>query len=67
VAFYYLRPHDGSLALGPFTTSDDAVAFYHSNLEYSGCDVILAIDPSEFPTEGASMVRRFEFQEPPAD
>jgi hypothetical protein len=60
---FYLRPHDGSLAIGPFTTSDDAVAFYHANMNLSGCDVVEAVDSSAWPSPGNSLFYRFDFQE----
>jgi hypothetical protein len=65
VATFYLRPHDGALAIGPFTTSDDAATFYHTNMDLSGCDLVEAIDQSAWPTPGNSLFYRFEFQEPP--
>ena len=64
MAGFYLRPHDGTLAVGPFTTSDDAATFYHTNMESSGCDIVAGIDPAEFPTPGNSLFYRFEFQPP---
>ena len=62
---FYLRPHDGSLAIGPFTVSDDAVTWYHANVDLSGCDVVAAVDQSEWPAPGNSLVYRFELQNPP--
>ena len=61
---FMLRPHDGSLAVGPFTTSDDAITFYHANIDLSGCDVVEGIDPAAWPTDGNALFYRFEFEEP---